>query len=167
MGMWGASGDPALPCVLQHTYTTCATLIKSSDSALNSDICTMLIDDSSISMRASLLLLLLVQEKKKKSQRALKFHTSAHALVHVARCDPERCALASGCLEVSGDAVSACGSGCIGLGLMETCSNFPGSFAVGGKSFCALATFSQGTVGGMFPFLESEHGCFYNQTCSG
>lgn len=115
----------------------------------------MLIDDSSISMRTSLLLLLLlVQEKKKNPARSEVPHkrTRSRTRMHVARCDPARCALASGCLEVSGDAVSACGSGCIGLGLMGTCSNFPGSFCGRRERFLCFGYLFLGNSWGNVPF---------------
>lgn len=45
-------------------------------------------------------------------------HTCCCTHAHVAQCDPVCGALASGYLEVSGDVVSACGSGFIIFGLM-------------------------------------------------
>lgn len=122
---WRGSWFPL--CAARHLHNLCNSH-QEFDTVLNSDICTMLIDDFWISMWTSLLVV--------RERRAL---LSPH--MHVAQCDPVSGALASGYLEVSGDVVSACGSGFIIFGLMGTCISFADSFAGRGKSFCGLATF--------------------------
>lgn len=99
-------------------------------------------------------------EGKKKKKRALfqvRINTLAVVCTHtLPSVTLVRGALASGYLEVSGDVVSACGSGFILFGLTGTCINFSDSFTVGEKSFCGLFCFFK-QVGEMFPLLEMIH----------
>lgn len=125
-------------CAARHLHNLCNSY-QEFDTVLNSDICTMLIDGVfffGISMWTSLLVV-----QKNTALSSPHKHTSSCVHTHVAQCDPVCGALASGYLEVSRDAVSACGSGFIVSGLMGTCINLADSFAVRRKSFCGLSTF--------------------------
>lgn len=112
-------------CAARHLHNLCNSYWEF-DTALNSDICTMLIDVSVLACGH-----LCWCAECGWAFKSIHTHVGVYCREQVTLC---AVALACGFLEVRADVVSACGSGFTIFCLMETCINLADSFTVGWRT---------------------------------